>query len=74
MLSGKSVVVDDFRLENEAKRTCAMGGVIIQVVRPGVGQTSGHASESQLLAPDFVVRNEGGLEELGDRVEEVLGR
>lgn len=69
------LVVTDVRFLNEAVRVKALGGVVWEVVRPGV-VGGGHVTEEAL--PDYVVDdvivNNSTLEDLEQRVEEALVR
>lgn len=61
-------VVSDVRFPNEAAAIRERGGVVWQVVRPGVGPVNAHESESALFTSDFtpdrIIRNSGTLEDL----------
>ena len=63
-------VVSDVRFPNEVAAIRECGGVIWQVVRPGVSAVNGHESEHALsdLIPDRVIRNSGTLEDLRTEV------
>jgi hypothetical protein len=71
-LGGESVVFTDVRFPNEAEAIRARGGVVWNVVRPGVGVVNGHVSESALggFVFDATIVNGGSLEDLRG---EVLG-
>lgn len=60
-------VITDVRFKNEADMVRSLGGLIIQVVRPGVsaGHT-GHASDTagDEFYPDGIICNDGSLEDL----------
>lgn len=43
-LSPRGIVIDDLRMLNEAEAVCAAGGVIVEVVRPGVPRLE-HSTE-----------------------------
>jgi hypothetical protein len=60
------VVVDDVRFPNEAQLIKDMGGQLWRVERPGLADTSGHASEGGLAdwAFDWVIINDGTVEDL----------
>jgi hypothetical protein len=60
------VVVDDVRFTNEAELIRSMGGQVWLVVRPGVADSTGHASEGGLTGWEFdrVIHNDGTIEEL----------
>jgi len=63
---GRNVVVDDCRFANEADCIHSLGGVVVGVSGRGgiVGQ---HESEAG-LAPDYVIDNNGDLEQLRKNV------
>ena len=67
------LVVPDVRFRNEAEFVRAPGGRYVQVDRPRAEPAAldTHASESELdgVEPDYVVRNDGTLEDLERRVE-----
>ena len=44
-LKTNDVVVDDCRFDNEADAIHSLGGVLIDVMRPGYGASATHASE-----------------------------
>jgi hypothetical protein len=65
--------ITDLRYPNEADRIKALGGVVWEIVRPGL-DSDGHSSE-QPLPPELVdwqVLNDGGLLDLRDRVGEAV--
>ncbi len=53
------VVADDVRFENEARAVRAVGGVVVEISRPGVDYARDHASEQGVRA-DHVVENPPG--------------
>jgi hypothetical protein len=62
-----NVVVDDARYPNELEAVRSLGGRVIMLQRRGAGSTvnPGHASERpDLLVPDYVLNNNGSLDEL----------
>ena len=69
------IVVPDVRFDEEAEAIRGLGGVIVEVQR-GVGlqgSTGTHASELGLLKlPDYVIDNNGTLEDLFMQVENVI--
>lgn len=71
------VVVPDVRFPNEARAIRDMGGVIIEVRRTGSGLDGGeasHASESGIgIDADYVIYNDGTLQELYSAVEKIVG-
>lgn len=71
------VVIPDVRFPNEAAEVEAEGGYLVRVSRPGLPADDLHVSETALddLTPDFVVRNDGTLDDLhaeADRLAETL--
>ena len=68
------LVVPDVRLDLESDRVKRLGGKLWHVSRPGV-VSDGHATESGLAigtAFDAVLINDGSLDELRDKIKEVL--
>lgn len=71
---GASIVaITDLRLENEARRVHALGGVIWEVIRPGA-ESDGHVSEQELPRHlvDYQIRNDGTLGDLRAAVEDAI--
>ena len=64
------VAVSDVRFPNEAEWVHSQGGIVIEIVRPGVVPANGHASEQRLprRLVDHVVLNDGTVEDLHARV------
>ncbi len=65
--------VTDLRYENEATRVRTIGGVVIEVTRPGI-ESDGHASEQPLPRDlvDFTVVNDGSIKDLQEKVWNVM--
>lgn len=71
---GHRVVVDDCRFPNEAAAIRTLGGDIIAIAARG-GIESTHESESGIgTDPDAVLANSGSIEELHQKIEEVIRR
>jgi hypothetical protein len=70
--AGAEVVIDDCRFLNEAKAVQTEGGIIVEVMRPGVGPQSGHASENQIPDPDRLIVNSGTIEDMAKQVAMLL--
>ena len=68
--SGRNVVVDDCRFENEANCIRALGGFVVSIVGRG-GISGKHESESGVI-PDFVIDNNGTLEELEREIDKLM--
>ena len=67
------LVLPDLRYENEAQRVLDLGGVIWEVIRPGV-TSDGHESEQPLPRGlvTWQIFNDGGIDDLDDLVGEAL--
>lgn len=65
--------ITDLRYQNEANRVRTLGGIVIEVVRPGV-ESDGHASEQRLPRHlvDYTIHNDDTLAVLYDKVAWVL--
>jgi hypothetical protein len=57
--AGQPVVADDVRFPNEVEAIRKRGGLVIRVVRPGVGVRVEHESESLECFPDMTLSNDG---------------
>ena len=72
---GKNYVVTDARFINEFDAIARLGGYLVRVERAGVGPANDHASEMEALGYmdlfDFIVENDGTLEQYYDKVEQV---
>lgn len=72
---GRNIVVTDVRLENEVNRIRELPGIgiIIRIDRPGLDNKILHRSEQpELLKTDYVITNNGSIEQLHNSVEKVL--
>ena len=69
LAAGIEVLIDDARFDNEAIVIRKLGGVVIEVVRPGLTR-GGHASERGINPKliDHVVLNDGDPEQFAARV------
>lgn len=69
-LGNENVVFTDVRFPNEAEAIRRGGGVVWNVVRPGVGAANGHVSECALdgFVFDATVLNDGSLQDLEGKV------
>lgn len=72
--SGRAIVVTDVRFANEAERISELGGHVIKIVRPDLDDKDHHRSETEQeeIEPDYVIKNEGTIEELYSNVESIL--
>lgn len=66
------IVADDVRFEDEATAVRALGGIVVEVERPGVGRGSAHLSEAGVAA-DRVLLNDGTPEAAAARLLEIIG-
>jgi hypothetical protein len=69
-------VISDVRFENEAFFVRSQGGVMIHILRPdGMSIPQNHASESGIRVADrdFVIANDGTVEELYQKLRQILG-
>jgi hypothetical protein len=69
--------ISDVRFVNEAKTIQQYGGYYIRVRRPGYPiEEDNHVSETDLMqyTPDFILHNDGDKEQLGLKIEAMLGR
>lgn len=70
------IVVPDVRFDPEANHLRKLNGIIIEVRRPAAGlagDTGSHASERGLtMEPDFVIMNDGSLEDLIIKVQNLM--
>jgi hypothetical protein len=67
-------VVTDVRYENEAERVLDLGGVVLEIKRPGV-ESDGHDSERP-LPPELVTHtivNDGAIDAFKTKIEAFLG-
>jgi hypothetical protein len=69
---GGKAVIDDCRFLNEAAAVRTEGGIIVEVMRPGVGPQSGHVSENQIPDPDRLIINGGTVEDLALRMAQLI--
>jgi len=67
------IVVTDVRFENEAAEIRRLGGVLVEVWRPGLPEDD-HVSEQEgrRIKWDYVLDNSGTLDELYKRVDAML--
>lgn len=67
---GGKYVFTDVRFENEALAVRSRGGMIIEVVRPGIEGVNDHVSEKRLPDHliDVTIENDGTIEDLAERI------
>lgn len=62
--AGVNVVVDDVRFPNELLALKSIGGVLVEIQRPGHERSTSHQSEEMQVTPDVVIKNDGDLDKL----------
>ena len=69
-------VITDCRMKNEAKAVKVRGGLVVRIIRPGVGPINNHQSEIDLddYPFDYVIVNDGSLKDLEDQVVDLLSK
>ena len=72
LLENSHVVITDVRFENEFEYVESVGGTIMRVTREGVGKRFDHASESGPTDADFIIENNGTLEDLYNSVDVLM--
>jgi len=69
----KTIAIDDCRFNNESELVRELGGIVIEIIRPGCAP-DGHASEagisSQLI--DKQIMNNGTLEQFKEKVRALI--
>lgn len=71
---GGSLVVDDVRFPNEQERVKRLGGFIV-MVNGRNGTASEHPSDRMdWLVPDYVIENDGTMQELETKVDQLVQR
>jgi len=68
----RGVAIEDCRFPNEAEVIRRHGGIVVRIERHGLADASGHVSEMSLIEPDAVVRNHGSIDDLADRLGQLL--
>lgn len=76
--SSKTVVIDDMRFPNEYERMVGLGAIKVRIDRPSLHQDceeEAHSSEGALDHHefDFVITNDGSLEDLYSKVDACVG-
>lgn len=71
--SWSKVVFDDARFPNEVEAIRAVGGILIEVKRPGHVATihTAHESEFHTFVPDYFLLNDGSLNDLRVKLDRV---
>ena len=66
--------MSDMRFQNEIDMIHQLGGIVIKLTRPSINNTDAHESEKNIdnLKGDFNIINDGTLEELYKKVDEII--
>ena len=67
------LVVTDVRFLSEVTKIRQLGGVVLTIERPGLESTDAHSSEQLPSMGDYVLINDGSLDDLKNKVEKFLG-
>lgn len=71
--AGRKIVLTDVRFENETVRVFELGGMTVRLVRPDTDNSGDqHMSEQENYAVDFTIRNDGTIEDLYRKLDELL--
>lgn len=65
-------VYSDVRFDQEIEFIREYGGKVVRVERPGFGPVNSHSSERLIENPDYIIVNDGTLEDLHKKVGELL--
>lgn len=69
---GRNIVVTDVRFANEANRIKAVGGSVVRIYRSMVLTNDPHPSEKIDFEVDHIIYNNGTLDQLWPKVEDML--
>jgi len=69
-----NIVVSDVRYKDEANMIRKRGGILIGVYRSDLMTTDHHESENQDIQVNIVIRNDGSIDDLKRKVDEVVER
>jgi len=69
-----NVVISDVRYQDEANMIKKRGGVLIGIYRSNLLNTDQHESENQDIKVNIVIRNDGTIEDLKHKVDEVISK
>lgn len=73
MRPGIDYVITDVRFPNEVEMIYRAGGIVVRIDRPGVGPVNAHVSDDiAYLYVDFIIDNDGTVEELHQRVRDLI--
>jgi len=68
------IIVSDVRFQNEIDVIHQLGGKVIKLTRPSINNVDAHESEKNIdnLKGDYDIMNDGSLDELYKKVEEIF--
>jgi hypothetical protein len=68
------VVLTDVRYPNEYRAIKNREGIIIRIVKPGIGAVNGHSSETALdnFAFDATIVNDGSIYDLNKKIDNLI--
>src|SRR5215831_2314257 len=70
---GREIVVTDVRFRNEANRVTTLGGYLIHISRESaLDNQDPHRSEQFEFDTDYVIENDGSLDELYAKIDDIL--
>jgi hypothetical protein len=67
-----NIVISDVRFPNEVASVRSRGGIIIKIERPSQASEDAHTSENQNLDFDYLIINDGTIEDLKKKVEKTM--
>ncbi len=68
------IVIADVRFHHEVRNIKKMGGLVCKIQRPSLSNSDMHPSEMEMetIVPDIEIMNDGSLEDLYSKVENLL--
>jgi len=73
LATGRSIIIDDLRYENELGVLHLLGAYVYRIVRPGVTVTATHSSEGSLDGLRMAeIHNDGTIDDLTAKVDALL--
>ena len=69
---GRNIVITDVRFANEAERVKSVGGTLVRIYRSMVLRGDPHPSEQFAFEVDHIIYNNGTLDQLWPKVEDML--
>lgn len=65
---GFKSVVTDVRFESESKMVHELGGIVVNILRPGVGPVNSHSSDAGIESYDKIIYNNSSIADLHQKV------